>query len=407
MCDTAAMFCRDGSGRSFFGKNSDREPGEPQIVYYSANPVEEFNRRPYIEASPKYIKGPYSALKSIFDKFDNQYSALISRPVWMWGAEMGVNQFGLSIGNEAIFPKAKVADYALLGMDILRLALHNCKNAQEAVSFITDLISEHEQGGDGGYRGSLKYHNSFLMKDFNEGYILETCGKHWALKEIRDVAAISNAYSITDDYYKVDPETEEPCNFKARYENKLVTFFTKGDARQEYAYNYLKNSNGDLTSVMSLLRSHMNQDQKVKRGMKSICIHSGPFIKSEATSSMIVDYINDKFVAWFTGSPHPCVSLFKPIVIIDGKTTTGFDDVDFSLSYCNNATALARAMVKNYPLFLSDIKPVRDKYESDFEQIIYRNIDTKDPEQLISECEKCFEMEKEYMDRINDMGLSW
>jgi secernin len=97
MCDTVAMFSRDGSGRSFFGKNSDREPGEPQIVYYSENPVDEFNQRPYIEASSKYTSGPLLALKSIFDKFDNPYSALISRPVWMWGAEMGVNQFGLSI----------------------------------------------------------------------------------------------------------------------------------------------------------------------------------------------------------------------------------------------------------------------------------------------------------------------
>ena len=141
--------------------------------------------------------------------------------------------------------------------------------------------------------------------------------------------------------------------------------------------------------------------------MKSICIHSGPFIKSEATSSMIVDYINDRFVVWMTGSPHPCVSLFKPIVFSDNKTTAGFDDVDFSIEYCNNMTDLARALVKNYPLFLSEIKPIRDKYEFDFEQIIYRDIDTKDLTQLISESDKCFEMEQEFADRINDMGLSW
>jgi secernin len=168
MCDTVAMFSRDGSGRSFFGKNSDREPGEPQIVYYSENPVDEFNQRPYIEASSKYTSGPLLALKSIFDKFDNPYSALISRPVWMWGAEMGVNQFGLSIGNEAVFPKAKVADHALLGMDILRLALHNCKDAQEAVSFITNLLKEHEQGGDGGYMKTQNKYNGYGEEDISK-----------------------------------------------------------------------------------------------------------------------------------------------------------------------------------------------------------------------------------------------
>ncbi len=400
MCDTVAMFCRDGTGRSFFGKNSDREPGEPQIVYYSKNPVEEFKRRPYLEASSKYIKGPLEVLQSIFDNYDNPYSALISRPVWMWGAEMGVNECGLAIGNEAVFPKVKVENHALLGMDILRLALHNCKDAREAVRFITNMISKYEQGGDGGYRGSLKYHNSFLIKDFEQGFILETCGKHWALKEILDVAAISNAYSITDDYSEADPETAELCNFKARYENKLVTFFTKGDQRSKYACRALKSGNRDLRSVMSLLRSHMNADQKIRKGMRSICIHSGPFIKSEATSSIIVDYINDKFIVWFTGSPHPCVSLFKPIVLFGGKTAAGFDDVDSSFDYGDKMTVLAKTLVKNESLFLKEIKPLRDQYESDFEELIYRDIETKDPEQLILECEQCLGLEKEYVEQV-------
>ncbi|MDD3840391.1 MAG: peptidase U34 [Clostridia bacterium] len=403
MCDTVALFCRDGSGRSFFGKNSDREPGEPQIVYFSKDAVDEFKSRPYIEASPKYIKGPFLALKSIFDKFDNKYSALISRPVWMWGAEMGVNQFGLSIGNEAVFSKAKVSDDALLGMDILRLALHNCKDAKQAVSFITRLINEYGQGGDGGYRGSLKYHNSFIIKDFDQGYILETCGKHWALKEIRDVAAISNSYSITDDFCKADLETDRPYNFKARHENKLVSFFTKGDYRRNYAYNYLKSNDGNLKCIMSLLRSHISPSQKMKKGMKSICIHPGTFIKSETTSSMIVDYINDIFIVWFTGCSHPCVSLFKPIVFSDGKTAQGFDDMDFSIEYCKNATDLSRVLVKNYSLFLNNIKPIRDKYQSDFKQTIYQNIYAKEPEQLIFESEKCIAMESEYVDQVKQM----
>lgn len=400
MCDTVAVFCRDGSGRSFFGKNSDREPGELQIVYYSVNPADEFKSRPYLEASAKYIAGSLPALQSIFDKYDHPYSAMISRPVWMWGAEMGVNQFGLAIGNEAVFPKVKVSSRALLGMDILRLALHNCKDAQEAVRFITRFIAEHPQGGDASYKGSIKYHNSFLIKDFKQGFILETCGKHWALKEVRDIAAISNVYSITDDYCEADSETEESCDFKSRYENKLITFFAKGDRRRKHAYGCLQCRDSDLTSIMSLLRSHRNADQKIKKGMGSICMHSGPFIKSETTSSMIVDYINDKFIVWFTGSPHPCVSLFKPIVFSGGKTVSEFDDVDFSFDYSTHMTALSKALVKNHALFLRNIKPLRDQYESGFEQLIYRDIGTKHPEQLIIESEQCLAMEKEYVKEV-------
>lgn len=384
MCDTIVSFDRSNN-RSFFGKNSDREPGEQQFVYISSNPVKEFKVKPYFEEKKEYKEHSFKTLTGIFDRFDHKYSAILSRPLWMWGAEMGVNEHGLSIGNEAVFSKERVNRDGLLGMDILRLTLHNNRSAREAVDFIIGLITEVGQGGDGGYKGSLKYHNSFLIKDFNEAYVLETSGKHWAFKTVDKCASISNAYSIGEDFEKSDMEGS--YNFKSQYQDKLFSFFSKGDGRQRATSSNLLKGSDSLKDIKSILRYHHKGSINPVKGMKSNCLHTGSLIKSETTSSMIVDYIGDKFIVWFTGCPHPCVSLYKPLVIPHKRSV--FNDVEKSMEFCKKASARAKEIVDKYEDFLINIKPGRDALEDEFEKIVYTNIENKDNEEIANNIEEC------------------
>ena len=51
------------------------------------------------------------------------YAVILSKPAWMWGAEMGANEHGVCIGNEAIFTKmasSEDKEEKLLGMDLVR-----------------------------------------------------------------------------------------------------------------------------------------------------------------------------------------------------------------------------------------------------------------------------------------------
>lgn len=49
------------------------------------------------------------------------HAVILSRPSWLWGAEMGANELGVCIGNEAVWTKEPVGEgEALLGMDLLR-----------------------------------------------------------------------------------------------------------------------------------------------------------------------------------------------------------------------------------------------------------------------------------------------
>lgn len=384
MCDTIVKFDRNNN-RSFFGKNSDREPGELQFVYISLNPREEFKTVPYVEEKKEYIENSFRALTNIFDGFENKYSAILSRPIWMWGAEMGVNEFGLSIGNEAVFSKEKVKRDGLLGMDILRLALHNNKTAAEALEFIIRLITNVGQGGDGGYRSSLKYHNSFLIKDFNEAYILETSGKHWAFKRVNGCASISNAYSIRNDFDKSDRNLS--CNFKSQYQDKFFSFFSNGDIRQRASCCNLLKKSDSLKDIKDILRFHQNGSIQPKKGMKSTCIHSGSLIKSETTSSMIVDYIGDKFIVWFTGGPHPCVSLYKPLTFsYKGEV---FNNIERAIENSKKINDRSKEVVGKYEHFIERIKPVRDELEERFEEIVYNDIESKSSKEIEENIEWC------------------
>jgi secernin len=95
------------------------------------------------------------------------HGVLLCKPVWMWGAEMGANDVGVAIANEAVFASrvSPRREPALLGMDLLRLALERSATADAAVSVIAALVESHGQGGNCAFRGSFYYHNAFLIAD--------------------------------------------------------------------------------------------------------------------------------------------------------------------------------------------------------------------------------------------------
>ena len=395
MCDTIVTV---GEGNlSFFAKNSDREPGEPQVMQYSKDATRDFREQPWLELRSKYEDRSHRSLARIFNEFSNPHGALISRPSWMWGAEMGINEHGLSIGNEAVFSRQKVLIDGVLGMDILRLALHNARSAREGVDFITRLIERHEQGGDGGYNGVMKYHNSFLLKDPREAFVLETSGKHWAARKV-ERASISNAYSIEDVYDSVDRESAGTRSFKKRYEDPLYTMFSRGNRRQRFTCGSILRAPADLASTAALLRTHAenNPTGAPVRGTGHVCMHSGMLIKSETTASMIVEYVAGKAVAWLTGSPHPCVSLFVPHAVPPGAGSDPAQEPAEALADARTRAARSAGMVMRYSSFVKAVRPMRDEYEREFARIIHDGIQTKSNEQLQANCSTCRELESEY-----------
>ena len=81
MCDTLCL--RTGAGM-VFAKNSDRPPGEAQVL------LAHVARRAGAALDTQYLRIP-----------DPGAHALVaSHPTWLWGAEHGLNEHGVAIGNE-------------------------------------------------------------------------------------------------------------------------------------------------------------------------------------------------------------------------------------------------------------------------------------------------------------------
>lgn len=54
---------------------------------------------------------------------EHTHAVILSKPAWMWGAEMGANEHRVCVGNEAVWTKLlddSDQEERLLGMDMVR-----------------------------------------------------------------------------------------------------------------------------------------------------------------------------------------------------------------------------------------------------------------------------------------------
>lgn len=372
MCDTmVVMPCCTSDGSLFFAKNSDREPNEPHII------VRVPGRK--IEAGEK-IDCTYISIDNTGSSgwFTNE--TILFKPSWMWGAEMGVNEKGVVIGNEAVFTREKVEDITLLGMDILRLALEMCSSAKEALVYIAELIEVYGQGGKAGHTQNLKYHNSYIIADSKEAYILETAGRHWVYEKVVNVRSISNTLSIRGKYDGCSKQLIENAlskgwccsrggfDFKKCYESRLHPYFTKGDIRRKASEDYLRDKLGSISleDMKATLRFHGSRDDVASfrtGSMECLCMHAGGgLVTSQTTGSFVVQLKNGEINIWATGSSIPCISVFKPIWF---TTVANKERNELSDEFWNHVEAIHRRFLDGSIRELNAYIQKRDQLEKE------------------------------------------
>lgn len=330
MCDTFVVVEK---GAVWFGKNSDREPGEAQAVQHLLP-----TRARTTKQHATYVE---------VDQVDVTNEVVLSRPAWMWGAEMGANEHGLAIGNEAVFTKVPVAHVGLLGMDLVRLALERCKTAEEALELITHMIDRYGQGGPAGHRDKrFSYHNAFVLADPGEAWLLETAGASWAAERITSgVRTTSNVLTIGANYTRVGERTIETArhlgflrrgetfDFARAFGSRVMGFLSGGHARKACTARALGRTQPmDMPTMLGALRDHAGHSVKAGARITAPCAHAS-FVPTRAAGQTTGTQVSrlarnpvtgaNESRHFMTGTSAPCLSVLKPLPLGRGAIDTG------------------------------------------------------------------------------------
>lgn len=373
MCDTIVVPPTAPDRLMLFGKNSDREGDEAQAI----------------EILPRRTHAPGAVVHATYLDLPQVYETaalLICRPYWMWGAEMGVNEYGVAIGNEAVFSRVGPEDGpTLTGMDLVRLGLERAASASAAVSTITQLAERHGQGGNGGHRHHFPYDNAFIIADPFEAYVLEFAGRHWALERVTGPRAISNRYSIRLGHERLSADAREtardagwwdddkPFDFAAAFAAPSLQWAAHGGTRARRAESLANTDEIGLAEMMHILRDHgaAGERQGWRPGgfwPDTICAHGGfgPARRAAQTTMSLVAGLDRGLPSlWATGGSAPCTALFRPFFIETGMPANEPLPTDRHDAACLwwRQERLHRAVIGDHESRLGAYAPARDALE--------------------------------------------
>ena len=327
----------------------------------------------------KHVKGETVRLSHlVIPQAEQTYEVILTKAFWTYGCEIGINEFGLSMGEEAVFTTemAKEQKTGIIGPDMLRIGLERSRNCKEAIQIMTRLLEEYGQGGSAELRGNSHFDSNYLMADSSEAYILETAGRQWAFKQVDSVGAISNMLAIHTDW-QICPAARGQRDFDWAAAFGLAEILpTIGSVeRQAASYGCLEEKRDQITvkTLFNVMRHHNDGYNPATEPVSTnICMHAGPQENRwwQADGAMVTDVGVDGAMAWVTGTSGTCLSIFKPVFLgvalpdIGPIPTEHFDPTSLWWKH----ELLHRRAMADFEHLMPDIRKEFDVLEAEFLQ---------------------------------------
>ncbi len=354
MCDT---LCGPGVGGMVFAKNSDRPVGEVQLAV-------PFGRRP---TAGCILRTQYLSIGDT-----GAHAALLSCPTWLWGAEHGVNEFGVAIGNErvATVHDAAQAPPRLIGMDLVRLGLERARSAAEALDILVDLLTTHGQGGIADAAHAEAYDSSFLIADPAQAFVLDTSGTDFAAAPFPRGTAISNRLSVGSDWTRGSPDLDDGDDFGRFRDPDAPT--DSADLRLAASRRFLDGQRagaGGLTPAATAahLRDHGNGPPGAPGAGAGVCMHLPG--RSVTAASLIAvlppDLAAGAPLRAYVALGSPCVSIYVPAFVRTAAGPPPFVPRELSNEAMWWAADALRQRVEADPAAIGAIREVLDPVEEE------------------------------------------
>lgn len=330
------------------GKNSDRPVGETQPLRYV--PARSRSRDHRLRLAYVEIADAPETLAHVG-----------ASPYWCWGHELGVNECGVAIGNEALFTRelaqsrhdARAGDApepGILGMELLRLGLERGRTAAGALEVMTTLLERHGQWGAGVPGVSPAdgaYDNSFLVADRREAWVLETAGRRWIAARVRGPSwSVSNQATIRTDWDRASDGIAEhardagwwneerggPFDFAAAYTDPHVPLqvsHIRLQRSRQLLGDTVSSGGADVSAAAAVLRDHYEGTflegpyfNAARPDFLTLCMHSHPSgftWGNTASSAIFVLPPDDRPPHLWWAAATPCTSVYVPVFVDAGR----------------------------------------------------------------------------------------
>ena len=351
-CDTFVALPDVTSGHhALLGKNSDRP-------VFDSQPLRHFPRREGTQ--------PLELAYVTIDDVAEPYAHIGGSPYWCWGHEFGVNEWHVAIGNEALFTRDLAAHrtaslrgeqpaWGVLGMELVRLGLERGRTAEEAMSAMCQLVERYGQWGSGvpcAALGEGAYDNSYLIIDPTEAWVLETSGRRWAAKAVRQGTwSISNQITIREWWDRASedlvehaeaqswwPRDARPFDFARAYSDPK-TPLQVSHVRLQRSRQLLREATAaggiDVAGCKRILRDHYEGTfldgpyfNAALPDFLTLCMHSHPAgftWGNTASSAVFVLPPPEQGLAHMWWTPlTPCTGVYLPLFVVAERVPESF-----------------------------------------------------------------------------------